>query len=229
MKGGLEEILRSTSEAVFRGSTRAADHFREVWLARAQAATSGVSPLSLQMAEHLVQLNRVAVRAGAARKRRHVGPYVSELDVLQAMLNDHCRGLRVGFKPSPHLPAVDVGGPLSDDIVQNDSTVLLANHDGLRDIEMSVRKRWMDSEMSSKNPTYVWERLTKLQPRTINAVETTKNAVDEVLELDRRGTEYCVERRTQNTSSGEASSEIRGKRAFQFATCVDLRQCIDVK
>lgn len=134
-----------------------------------------------------MQRNREVVSEGLLRSRRDVGSYLSEMDILQSMLNEHSGALRVKFKPSIDLPFVDVGGLLSDEVLQNDSTILLANPKEVRDVKLSVRRRWVDLEEAAQNPTYVWERLTKPQSRMVDDVNESEDAIEEVLELERRG------------------------------------------
>lgn len=95
----IENILRSTSKSVIKGCLRAAEHFREAWLVRAQSASSGGSPLSLEVVEELVRKSRAESNIQRPSQRRDVGTYQSELDILTAMLNEHKGILKVRFKP----------------------------------------------------------------------------------------------------------------------------------
>lgn len=135
----------------------------------------------------MVTQNRAVVRCGEMQKRRDVGSYESELDILTAMLKEHSWALRVRFKVARNLPLADVGGPMGNDIAQDDSSILLENPDWFKVVDIPVRRRWLHLEEASQSPTYVWERLSKPQARTINAVNATKDAVEDVLDVERRG------------------------------------------
>lgn len=96
LKVALEENLKTTPKCIVRGCISAAEHFREAGIACAQSASSGGTPLSLQMVERLVIKNRRAAASGEMRKLRDVGSYQNEHDIVQAMLNEHAGAIRVG-------------------------------------------------------------------------------------------------------------------------------------
>lgn len=193
VKTALELLITSTPKNVVKGCLRAAEHFREAWLARAQSASSGHAPLTLASVEELLKNNRLETGHQRTAPTRVVGSYQSELDILQSMINLHPGNVRVKFIPSPDSPCVDVlpvGNAASDNVL----SVVIANPDGFQDAEIIVRKHWMDQEARYQEPNFVWNNFTNPQTRTVQARQTIANIVEEVTSLERRSRYYCKER-----------------------------------
>lgn len=79
IKAALEALLKSMPKKVVKGSLRAAEHFREAWLAGSHPSKSGEVSLSLQKVRELIYKNRLQLRSQRPRPNRDVGSYESEL------------------------------------------------------------------------------------------------------------------------------------------------------
>lgn len=88
LKSLLEQILKSILNNVF-GLHTCHRAFFEASLALSQSSSSYIIPLPLQMVEQLFVENRKAVSSGENRRPRDVYSYQNELDIFQAMLNEH--------------------------------------------------------------------------------------------------------------------------------------------
>lgn len=90
------------------------------------------------------------------RCRRDLGSYRSELDILQAMMNEHTGALLVKFKPSAAESDVDVVGSTNENL-DNDSTVVLANPDGLKALNYTFANDGLAKKLSHRIP-HMYER-----------------------------------------------------------------------
>lgn len=185
LKKGLEEILRTISISVVPGCVQAAEHLQEAWLACAQSSNDGGTPLSLQLVETMVIENKKALRSREMHRRRDVGSYQNELEIIQAMLNEHAGALLVCFKPSWNDPPIDFGASNIDVDGPDESSIVFADPDDFKGVEICTRQQWIDEMAATQNPTYIWERLTKPQSTTVPAVRNIGDSVKVVVEMER--------------------------------------------
>ena len=107
------------------------------------------------------------------------------------MLNEHRGALCVKFKDSAAGSPIVVGE--LDEPLEAASTVIIGSPDGFKGVELSFHQHWLNEEENSQDPSFIWERLSKPQTRTVNAVSTVQGAIDEVIYLEKRCREYCVQ------------------------------------
>lgn len=84
------------------------------------------------------------------------------------MLDEQCGDLPVRFKAASTYCLL-MWVIWSNDIAEDDSSILLRTSDRFKGLDIAVRRRWLDLEEESQNPSYVCERLSKPQVRTFNA------------------------------------------------------------
>lgn len=110
------------------------------------------------------------------------------------MFKEQAGALRVHLKPSWNELPIDVCPSNADTYHSAGSSIVFANPYGFKDVEVCLRQHWMDEEAAAQNTTYVGERLTKPQERIVTLVRNIGDAVGQVLDLERRGREYSIER-----------------------------------
>lgn len=88
------------------------------------------------------------------------------------------------------------------------STVIFANPDGFKGVEMTYKNHWLDEEGATQNPNYIWENETTPQSRKVTAVSNIQAALDEVLEIEVRRDEYVEQHKIlQNVKRVQIASE----------------------
>lgn len=113
-------------------------------------------------------------------------------------------------------PAINVCASNDYNYGSDGSNILFANPDGFKGVGLWVRQRWVEEEAASQSPSYMWERLMKPQSRTNRALKNIGDSVGKVLDLERRGREYCLEsqilkqvRNLQSANEGDTNSTAR--------------------
>lgn len=186
-------MLKSTDKKVIRGCLRASEHFRTSFLACSQSAICGGPPLSLETVKQLVADNRGESVSRNGRVRREVGTYESEIDFLKGIVNSLWGDVKVKFKIDRLSDAIEI---LPDGSEVPECSFVLANPDGFRETELSLKHHWLDQERNKHNPNFIWERMSKPQSRTIEATSDIQYTMEELNYLERRTREYCEEKKS---------------------------------
>lgn len=192
----IEKVLSTIPRSVVKGCLRSTEHFRQAWLAKSQAAVGGVQPLSFEDVEMLISKHKKETERPT---RRDVGSYSNEKDILLGMLSELGGAIQVRFKLPGQNKVVVIGdtGRFSDECLDGGSIVLF-NPDDMNDMELSVKKKFLEGEAASQDPNFTWEYLPNPRARTVQILNQQKQDLEKLLAMERRAREYCHERNIVN-------------------------------
>eukprot|EP00171_Calliarthron_tuberculosum_P002078 IDg2078t1 len=81
-----------------------------------------------------------------------------------------------------------------DGIALDGGSIILANPEGFKNTELIVKRYFLSEEAIAQQPTFAWESMPDTRMKTHSALMAEKNALDEVVKLERRAREYCAEK-----------------------------------
>lgn len=108
------------------------------------------------------------------------------------MLKEHQGILRIQLNDNHNSEPIEV---LQSNVIDDGTTIVIDDPGGFKDVEMYVKKHWMNEEAHQQNPTFIWDDMTKPQTHTIHAMQEIDAKMKQVEELELRAREYCSKRK----------------------------------
>lgn len=175
----IERVIQRTPKSVVKGCLRSAEHFRHALLARSQVTSGGGSPLSLQDVEALLERHKLC----GERRRKDIDLYENEKDIL-GMLAELGVASQVRFKLPGYEKEVIVGdtGRFNEAVMDGGSFVLF-NPDEMGQIDVLVKRKFLDEESSAQNPEFTWEPMPVPRQRTISIFSRQQQDLDKIQDM----------------------------------------------
>ena len=114
------------------------------------------------------------------------------------------------FQAQPGFPVITVGSISDDTIQENGGSIILVNPDEFdSSTEITLRNHFLNKEKEAQSPTFFWEPMPRPRAQTIAALTAESEALDSMLDLERRSREYKIENdiRAQIKRTKQAAKE----------------------